>query len=217
MPIPDYNGSTFVAYVDISGFKEMMKHEKQAVTALDHFYSAGFRALQRNNSIHGIFISDCAILFVNNHEQPLNQICLLLKVIDELNRDVLDQSIMLTTSIAYGQFSYDQRVEIEGIEKNPVYGNAYVSAYLDNASDRQKIQPGECRILKQNIEQQDLMGIPRIENRNDRYYYYYWMLNDGEQIVTFRNRYDDAYQQKYRGMLEALKDAVNNRLRIPSP
>ena len=34
MPIPDFYGDTFVAFTDISGFKEMMKHEEKAINAL---------------------------------------------------------------------------------------------------------------------------------------------------------------------------------------
>jgi hypothetical protein len=38
MPIPNYDGKTFVAFIDISGFKTMMK-KNQAWEALDQFYS----------------------------------------------------------------------------------------------------------------------------------------------------------------------------------
>jgi hypothetical protein len=213
MPIPDYQGSTFVAFVDISGFKEMMKNEELAVKALDHFYSKGFEVLQKNTSIHGAFISDCAILYVNTHDSPAMQLPPLLEVVEELNRNVLEHNIMLATSIAHGRFSYRQRVEFEGIEKNLIFGNAYLAAFLDTETSRPKIHPGECRIVKHNIDPSNLAGIPRIEDR-DGHYYFFWMLNDAHQIDMFKSRYNDAYQQKYRGMLEALKDAANNRLNL---
>jgi len=216
MPIPNYNGSTFVAFLDISGFKEMMKHEKQAVIALDHFYTSGYNILQENQNVHGFFVSDCAILFVNNHEPPTTQIRPLLNVVDQLNRNLLSYNIMLTTSIAYGRFSYHQRFEFEGIEKNPVFGNAYVSAFLDCESGTPRIQPGECRIVKANIEHENLTSVPRLSEQ-PRHYYFFWMVRDEHDIEDFRKRYDDAYQQKYRGMLEALKDAANDRLHPEPP
>ena len=34
MPLHDYEGMTFVAFTDISGFREMMRDRKKAVQAL---------------------------------------------------------------------------------------------------------------------------------------------------------------------------------------
>ena len=64
---------------------------------------------------------------------------------------MLEHKFMLTTSIAYGHFRYQERIEFEGIEKNALYGSAYVSAYLDNDFGTPKIQPGQCRILVENL------------------------------------------------------------------
>lgn len=67
MAIADFNGDTFVAFLDISGFKEMMKGDgAQAVNALDKLNQAGYNVLQNNQNIGGIFISDCGVLFVQN-------------------------------------------------------------------------------------------------------------------------------------------------------
>lgn len=44
MPINNFNGNTFVAYMDISGFKELMKQQR-AVDAIKYFYSCGYEAL----------------------------------------------------------------------------------------------------------------------------------------------------------------------------
>lgn len=107
MPIPDFDGNTFVAFVDISGFKEMMKREEKAIKALTHLNELGYNILQNRNNIHGLFISDCGILFASNNnltdDEKLHN---LLEIIEELNRKLLNQDIMLTTSIAYGNFKY---------------------------------------------------------------------------------------------------------------
>lgn len=110
MPIPNYHGDTFVAFADISGFKEMMKKGEKAVRAIDRFYTSGYSILQRRNHVHGMFVSDCAILFAHDGE-PNEKLRNILALIEELNRDLLQHEIMLTTSIAYGQFSYHQRLE----------------------------------------------------------------------------------------------------------
>ena len=61
----DFSGETFVAFMDISGFKELMKQGK-AINALDVFYEAGFDVLENSSHIEGIFVSDCGIVFARN-------------------------------------------------------------------------------------------------------------------------------------------------------
>jgi hypothetical protein len=209
MPVPNYNGETFVAFTDISGFKEMMKHDNIAVKAIDHFYSCGYKVLRQNQGISGFFVSDCGILFVRNHDyNHLQKLRALIDVIQQLNRQLLEYDIMLSTSIAFGQFKYNQRIEFEGIEKNPIYGQAYVSAFLDNEAGKPKIQPGQCRIIKKNLCNISLNSINCIEEER-RYWYFYWMADSPEDITDFKKRYLDTYQLKYNGMLKVLKDSVN--------
>src|SRR3990167_7349981 len=159
MPINNFEGKTFVAFLDISGFKELMREKDKAWKALDKLYSSGYDILQSQNrpnqQVEGIFISDCGILFVRNNQgtdiRQTNGLHLLLQVIKTINQRMLENKIMLTTSIAYGNFKYQGRIEFPGIEKSPVYGNAYISAYSDNKDEIPKIQPGQCRIVKENI------------------------------------------------------------------
>jgi len=42
MPIQHFQGDTFVAFMDISGFKSMMDEGQRALHALDAYYNAGF-------------------------------------------------------------------------------------------------------------------------------------------------------------------------------
>ena len=151
---------------------------------------------------------------MNNQDGPDAQLRSRLTVIEELNRQLLEQDIMLTTSIAYGRFSYHQRFEFEGIEKNLVYGNAYISAFLDNESHQPRIQSGECRIVKHELENNLIRNIDRLCDRG-KHPYFYWMVANQAEVDLFTERYADAYQQKHRGMLEAIKDAANNRLHAP--
>lgn len=152
MAIDDYEGNTFVAFLDISGFKVMMNNERRAQRALDRFYQAGFWVLGNQNNVangrvDGFFVSDSGILFVRNDgEGGVEQLELIMRAVERINRKMLRNDFMLTTSIAYGHFSYHGRLEFRCIEKNPIYGDAYVHAFLDNENGKPKIQPGQCRI-----------------------------------------------------------------------
>ena len=47
MALEDFDGDTFVAFIDISGFKELMKQKNRAWKALDKFYQAAYNNLGR--------------------------------------------------------------------------------------------------------------------------------------------------------------------------
>jgi hypothetical protein len=74
--LKDFKGKTFVAFVDISGFKKaLLKDEKRVERILGSFYSIGYRELKESNSnsinllkcysLNGIFVSDCGIIYLN--------------------------------------------------------------------------------------------------------------------------------------------------------
>ena len=229
MAIEDFEGDTFVVFIDISGFKDLMKRN-DAWQALDKFYQYGYEILNANNQqddslrVDGIFISDCGILFVRDCLDNLKD-CLktLLCLIRDINIQMLQHDYTLTTSIAYGPFQYQSRLEFKGMEKNLMYGNAYLDAYLDNERDKPRIQPGQCRIVKRNLpdEIRYMIDYPSIsqENMNDdnifsmikpvrfdnAHYYFYWMREHPEQIEEFEEAYNDAYNLKYTGYVKALK------------
>ena len=210
MPIEDFADKCFVAFTDISGFKTMMKDGERAARAIDSLYNAGFDILGATANINGFFISDCGVLFAR-HREPIDQLNNLLTVVRALNKQVLADDIMLTTSIAWGDFSYHNRIEFPGIDKQPIFGNAYVSAFLDNETGRPRLKPGQCRILKRDIPESVLPSIaenPRIEDAKS-HYYYYWMVEDSEGIQQFKHRYHDAYNLQFSGMLTALKEEGN--------
>lgn len=121
---------------------------------------------------------------------------------------MIKNDFMLTTSVAYGSFKYEDRIEFEGINKSLLGGNAYLDAYLDNGSGKPKIQPGQCRLVKKNFPADLINRIPRrlVErNGNDKHYYYYWMVRDPDEIHRFEDEYKNTYNLKYAGMLNVLK------------
>lgn len=199
----DFQGKTFVAFLDISGFKELMKQEKAQI-AIDVFYQAGYDVLSSNqDSLAGVFVSDCGIVFASNETdsefQKLNKLLIAVKSINDV---MLEKKFMLKTSIAYGQFNYRDKIELQNIRKNPIIGNAYLNAFLDN----DKVECGKCRIisneLPDNIEYEEIPLLKKTKN----YYYYYWNLTDNSKIDEFEKSYKDSYQAKFQGILQALKN-----------
>lgn len=212
MPIGDYEGETFVAFLDISGFKELMRIGK-ALDALNCLYNAGYGILgnQNGTQVEGIFISDCGVLFVRNNQDRSNQaddLNSILEVIRRINEIMIRNGFMLTTSIAYGNFKYQNRIEFEGIGKNLLVGNAYLEAFLDNENGKPKIQPGQCRLVENNLPDiiYERFRMLRKRSGNDRHYYFYWMVNTPHEIERFEEKYTDTYNLKFAGMLNVLQD-----------
>jgi hypothetical protein len=209
MPVQNFHGDTFVAFLDISGFKELMKIDLNALNALNIFYQAGYNALHDEPTVQGFFVSDCGVLFARTGSinERLNA---LLRVIKVINTKMLRKNLTLTTSIAYGNFDYQDKLEFDGIEKNPIYGFAYVQAFLNNEVGKPKLEPGQCRLIKQHLPieiQNSLDQFPFLRmRRSDRnHLYYYWNVQTVNEIELFEEEFTNAYKLKYTGMLSALK------------
>lgn len=220
MPIRQFEGTTFVAFLDISGFKELMKDGDRAWNALDVLYQQGYNSIQASQGkVEGLFVSDSGILFTRNGDPLPTMLNSLLRVVQSLNQRMLESNYMLTTSIAYGSFKFQERIEFPGIGKNPIYGNAYVQAFSDNASGLPRIEPGLCRIVRENLPTEIISNIDTsanhllhllAERRSDkRHLYFYWNLSRRSEIEAFEREYTNAYSLKYSGMLKALKRGAN--------
>jgi hypothetical protein len=207
-----FHGNTFVAFVDISGFKKMMKVDR-ARLALDTFYQNGYGILSNqdedNCQVEGFFVSDCGILFVRGIEQyglPAG-LQVLLESIDAFNRRMLNpNNYMLTSSIAYGYFEVRNMKEHGRIRKNPIYGDAYLQAVLDNENGIRRIKPGECRIIKGNEINSVLDEVMKSETRLKdigEYYYFYWMTMNSS-IEEFQEDYKNAEDSQYSEILKVL-------------
>ena len=209
MPVPNFSGKTFVAFLDISGFKELMKDDKRALEALKHLYQSGYNALNNDNGVEGFFVSDSGVLFVRTGSNK-EKLYKMLEALRTINIQMLERNYMLTTSIAFGNFDYQDKLEFDGIDKNPIYGFAYVQAFLDNETGTPKIQPGQCRLIMRNLPgdidlNHDDFDLLKPRDNASKHLYYYWNLERENQIETFEQRYKDSYQLKYTGMLTALK------------
>lgn len=211
------DGDTFVAYMDICGFKVHMK-DGIGFKTLDNFYRESYQILKDyEEKINSIFISDCGMLFVRENSTPEEKLKILLEAIEKINKRMLSHDILLGTSIAYGEFKYQNRIEFEGIIKNNIYGNAYLSAFLDAERNKQKIQPGQCRIVKENFpinlsttEDEELFNLLKNRKYYPKNYYFYWTLSNPEEIGNFEKKYKNAYRLRekegYHLITEVLKD-----------
>jgi len=225
MPIRTFNDNTFVAFIDICGFKEMMRQEQRAVNNLCKFYNDSYHIIKHQNrkscKVNGIFVSDCGILFVRQGRNHIIQLEALLKIIKEIINRMIEIDIMLTISIAYGPFLYEDRIELMGMRKSFLMGNAYVWAYFDNEDGLPKIQPGQCRILSKNLPHEIKVEIENGHNNNFKmirkgiidteHYYYYWMLQNPHEIDKFEKEYNFAYNSHFSAILNVLKRKPNLR------
>lgn len=236
MGIYNFEGETFLAFVDISGFKHMMKNKDRVAEVVQKFYQCGYNALYRHRfeadheltRIQGIFVSDCGIIFVNRDHEDINEnlgakresLDLLLGVIKELNVGMITNDVLLTSSVAYGMLNCTEKLEFSGISKNPFYGNAYINAFVDNESTQPKILPGECRIVKKNLPEDlitessknDYENFEFLKHKknNMAHYYYYWMVSEKFKIREFTRSYSTLEEEKYKRMTRLIKKYCNS-------
>lgn len=241
MPIRRYpERSTWVAFLDISGFKSMMKDLGSARIALNKFYKIVFNAnheyhrnfdtgIRRNVLISSLIVSDCAILFIDsrdavNDNEDINldkarDLNIMLWSISTINRFLIapvdGMQIMTTCAIDYGPFTYEDRVEDEYTEKNFFYGSAYLNAYLASGD----LTPGWCKVLHK--DPQLLQGQAHVYNQlaylreNDGGYDFYWQTIDPTAIDSFKRNYDALTKRRkdryyYKRIADLLRDISNN-------
>ena len=222
MPVPSYRGSTYVGYLDISGFKQMMENKRKATSVLDKFYRTLHGAIYEVNStspsnvkMNVIAVSDCAVLFLseeNNYDVgEILGLPKMLQFVRYVNCRFItnDFPFMTTCSISYGDFGYEDRNEREYVRKNCIYGTAYVNSFLDSRLEQPKLKPGECRLLKKGLtvdfrehEAFSLLGSRR------GYFYYYWMLKDAGEKKKFRRKLKQTSEELYTPMIELLQKSI---------
>lgn len=235
MGIYNFEGETYVAFIDISGFKHMMNDKERVADVVYKFYQSGYNILKKylygderkQAEIQGIFVSDCGILFINrNHqdfdidlEKKRDSLNLLLNVIKEMNIRMIDIDVMLTTSIAYGSLKCTEKLEFKGISKNPFYGDAYLSAFLDNESHQIKIQPGECRIVIENLPNDLISKESKLNYENFKllkqgkkktHYYFYWMLKEKSKMSEIDKKLSKLKDKWYKTIAKLIKAYLNN-------
>ena len=216
MPINSFSGKAYVAFSDLNGFKEMMRSHERAAKALDKFYRTVYSLISepQYSGVQTLAVSDCAISFIGN-EQNRDSLPLLLGFLQKLHSEMIKADYLVTSSVAYGQFSYHERIELSGLEKNMFLGDAYLKSYLING----KCPDGSIIIIcddneKDNILQssgayRDFMKCTR--RREIGGLQYYWAVSSAPEIDKFAEAYQDTYRLKYKGMISIYKEYSGRR------
>ncbi|MCE7737093.1 MAG: hypothetical protein GPJ54_19560 [Candidatus Heimdallarchaeota archaeon] len=164
MPIASYHGEeTYVAYLDISGFKKLMDSSYRngtnyAIEVLDLFYNTISTLIMKNDEnpekseISVLMFSDSAILYCRNSPNNLEVDGLidLLLLLKDINSSLFKSkyNILTTSSLSFGDFHYNRQDVTTNVTQSFIYGKGYVSSYLNNEQWKPKIEPGQCRISK---------------------------------------------------------------------
>jgi len=220
-----YEGNTYVGYLDISGFKQMMSdNRKKAEGVLDAFYSTIYDSIHRANSddsnlvkFNAIVISDCAVLFLSrqdnigrNDVDKIEGLSIILEIVKNMNRIFISHRypFMTTCSISYGYFHYENRREIRYLRKNCIRGQAYMDAFSDSESNEPRMQPGECRILKKPLNialpENQLFSLLKAKGKH---YYFYWMLQDERNISSYELSYKKTKENMYDNLIRLIQDS----------
>ncbi len=220
MSLRPFNGETWVAFLDVSGFKQKMKNSlSEAGQLLDKFYNVVYQETSeinesyRNNSpINSLIVSDCAIIYIDNREDNMDptgerkvtNLKKMLMLIRNINLRLIEthngSRVMTTCTVDYGEFTYINKKTNEYTAKSYFYGPTYLNVYFEN--EKLSKTPGFCRILTKNF----ILTIPQrhelpfkllSSNENSDYYDYYWMLSDFNQREEFNTEYKNLTQSVF--------------------
>lgn len=184
----DFDGKTWVAFSDLCGLKALYeKNPGDAAEALDKFYNAVYDVQEEQNPINAIVVSDCAIFWIDIRN-CVNELGTILGHLKELHRKMLPDYLLRTT-IAYGHFKYQQRLEISTIRKNMIIGLAYLDAYANN----DKIDHGAIVVVKlpegtifRSLQLvTEYKSIIKADYPKKGFCEYFWSVQNSRQIKTF--------------------------------
>lgn len=233
--MPEYEGTTYVGFLDISGFKHMMKYERpKAESVLDHFYRTIYQCVYDANRIetnqikfNAIAISDCAVLFLSRQRDDSGNkidgeigLTILLRYIQQMNHSFINHynPFMTTCSVAYGEFHYENRKEIDYLQKNCLRGKAYIDSFSDSESIEPKINPGEVRILRKGLEinltNNELFPLLKPKGKH---FYFYWMLDEKLKINKYQNQYKQTIKNMYDELIKMIQNYSRQAERVCEP
>lgn len=122
----------YVAFLDILGFKNMLKTHKHihAARLIANFSSTAFAAWEKAHvqNLNGYIVSDSFIIYSNN--ASLMSLQELLDLINEIcKREFKEHSLLIRGAIAKGEFDHLEAREISTLRKGLIVGQAYIDAY----------------------------------------------------------------------------------------
>jgi len=224
LSIRSFDENTFVAFLDICGFRDLVSTPGRAEKCLDKFYQSVYEEVkqshQRTQKIDCIAVSDCAVAFSRNNPTPelqtsnpvdVQRLKSMLIFVKNVARKIIQNNFVIKGSIAYGRFKFENRIEIPGIDKAMFVGNAYMDAYRDVERGSPRLEIGEIRIkprakveeiLQQSPRDLEPFSLVRLDRRD---YYFYWMLNSIQSRNDFEREFSDRYRRRYEGMISVIR------------
>ncbi len=209
----NFDGKTWAAFSDLSGLKALYeKKPEDAAKALDKFYNTIYDMQEEQNPINAIVVSDCAIFWIDR-KNCVGELGILLGQLNELHRRMLPDYLLRTT-IAYGHFKYQQRLEMPRIRKNMIIGGAYLDAYANN----ERIYHGAIVIVKlpegTNYRNLHLANRPMIKANCPKkgFYEYFWAIENHRQIKTFIQEREEANIATFSKLKELYSGGQNHEV-----
>ena len=202
-PSLSFNGRTYVAYSDLCGFKKMMENRKEAYEALNHLFNSVYELLRDRQLIKGLAVSDCVISWAT--DERLQSI---VDFVDAFHKKMIHRRYLMRTTIAYGQFEFQDRIKLANLDKQMIWGGAYLAAYLGN----DKVSPGSIVFLnEQNGPDTETSCCDwrwkRRSSKNGTLHEYYWAANSREDIPRIK---ETKGLRKKHERYEALKELYNS-------
>lgn len=131
-----FEGDTYVAFSDLCGFKMMMKDRNRAYEALDFLFNTVYRLQRGNHNVNALAVSDCVISWAAINEHKHAQLREIVQFAENLHRELARERYLMTTTISYGDFRYEDRIQLSNLQKSLLMGGAYVDAFLKNAKSK---------------------------------------------------------------------------------
>ena len=212
MSIENFDGETWVAFSDLCGTKAMYAERPQkAGNALDRFYNTVYDVqLQAYHGVTCLAVSDCAIFWV--HEHPRNGLDRLLSILKELHQRMSREGYLVSTSIAWGAFKYQQRLELSNLGKNMMAGGAYLEAFGKN----DKLIPGAIGIVNHPGQAWDVSLCPQSAallscGRAGFKKNFIWWVDGPADITAAKERQKEANESRFKALIEEYTGLLGDR------
>lgn len=75
-----------------------------------------------------------------------------------------------------------------------------MKAFFDNEIEEPKLQPGQCRLIKKDLDFSSNFPedfVFSLLELTDKYYYFHWMLPNLDDLPTFKKKYQNISQSVY--------------------
>jgi hypothetical protein len=214
MGLKNFTGETFVAFSDLCGFKKMLKSKERAYKTLSLFYNTlhSLKCHNQHPAISALAVSDCIISYVHTPDNsPNERLESILKFLKLLHQRMIREEKLVQTTIAYGDFTYENRLKLPNMQKTLIFGNAYLKAYIDN----EKAEPGMILLLDEDGSQNAIIQqldsslshllIPQKRGKIE----YFWSVENSEAIGDFERARAEAKDERFLALANVYKRFVH--------